>query len=63
MKEQYIALVQGGDDQPRACGPFNSNEQAEYWLTQQYGDLDKMDDAKKNYLQPQVIRIESPDEF
>lgn len=63
MNEKYIALVQGGDDQPRACGPFTSFEQAEHWLTRQYGDLDKMDDAKQNYLQPQVIRIETPDEF
>ena len=68
MNEQWIAITRGGgsEDRPdefRACGPFPSFEAAEHWLTKEFGPLDDMEDAKRAYLDPQVIRIESPEEF
>jgi len=68
MEEMWIAITRGGGseerpDEFRACGPFPSFELAEHWMEQEFGPLDKMSDATRNYLEPQVIRIESPEEF
>ena len=66
--EQWIAIMRGGgsEDRPeefRACGPFPSFEQGEHWLTQKVGPLDKLSDSFREHYEPQVILIETPEEF
>ena len=68
MNEQWIAVTRGGGsvdrpDEFRACGTFPTFEQAEHWLEQEFGEMDKMSESEQNYFQPQVIRIETPEEF
>jgi hypothetical protein len=68
MDEQWVAISRGGGsvdrpDEFRACGPFATFEHAEHWLEQEFGPLDTMSDAKRSHYEPQVIRIETPEEF
>ena len=66
MDEKWIVISRGGgsEERPeefRACGPFASFEAGEHWMVQEFGE--KMSKAARDYFEPQVIRIESPEEF
>lgn len=65
--EQWVVLTRGGGseerpDEFRARGPFPSFEAAEHWLEQKYGPLDEMQEATRNYLEPQMVLLEDPNE-
>jgi len=66
MNEQWIAITRGGGseerpDEFRACGPFPTFEAGEHQLVQKFGE--GVLESAGDYLEPQVIRIESPEEF
>jgi len=55
----------GSEERPdefRACGPFPSFEAGEHWLVQKFGE-GVLESPGEEYLEPQVVRIESPEEF
>jgi len=63
----WIALARGGPEENphvlRAFGPYATEAEATYWLDQKVGPLDKMDVIIRAYIKPQVLRIESPEEY
>jgi hypothetical protein len=68
MNEQWVVISRGGgtekrEGQFRVTGHFTSFESAEFWMEQEFGEAEKMPTAVKNHPNPQVVRIESPEEF
>lgn len=66
MNEQWMVLTRGGGnkekpDQTRVCGPFSSEEAGWEWLVAKFGE--GVMEACADYLNPQVIQVETPDEF